>query len=50
MNFSAMNKTVINTTNKTAFRIGNVIEGHKSAFGIGLPIKPVKDASTSGLK
>jgi hypothetical protein len=48
MNFSAMNKTAINTTNETAFRIGNVIEGHKSAFGISLPIKPVKDASKFG--
>ncbi len=44
MNFSAMNKTVINTTNETAFRIGNRIEGNKSAFEIGLPVKPVKDA------
>ena len=48
MSFSAMNKTVINTTNETAFRIGNGIESHKSAFGIGLPIKPVKDASKFG--
>lgn len=47
MNVSAMNKTVINTTNETAFMIGNVIEGNKSAFRIGLPIKPVKDANKS---
>jgi hypothetical protein len=47
MNFSAMNKTVINTTNETAFMIGNAIEGNKSAFRIGLPIKPVKDAGKS---
>jgi hypothetical protein len=44
MNFSAINKAVINTTNETAFKIGNVIEGNKSAYKIGLPIKPVNDA------
>jgi hypothetical protein len=45
MNFLATNKMVINTTNVTALMIGNGIGGNKSAFEIGLPIKPVNNAS-----
>jgi hypothetical protein len=44
MNFSATNETVIKTTNETAFMIGNGMGGNKSAFKIGLPIKPANNA------
>jgi uncharacterized membrane protein YjgN (DUF898 family) len=44
MNFSSTNKTVINTTNETAFVIGNGI-GENATFRIDLPIKPVNNAS-----
>ena len=45
LNLSAVNYTVINATNETAFMIGNGVEGNKSVYKIGLPIKPAKDAS-----
>lgn len=48
MNSSAINESTINSTNETAFRIGIVGEGNKSAFVIDSPIKPVKDASKLG--
>jgi hypothetical protein len=45
LNLSAMNYTVLNATNETSFMIGDWVEGNKSVYEIGLPIKPAEDAS-----
>jgi hypothetical protein len=39
LNLSAMNYTAINATNETAFMIGDWVEGNKSVYEMGSPIK-----------
>jgi hypothetical protein len=48
LNLSALNNTLFNAADETAFMIGSGVAGNKSIHKIGMPTKPVKDASKLG--
>jgi len=48
LNLSAVNNTLFNAADETVFLIGSGMAGNKSIQKIGMPTKPMRDASKLG--